>query len=68
MIKFWSYKNEYLSIRKLLLTNLDKTFKSENLVCKNAKTVKYQMKYVKRKQTQFNLLKKLEFSQNCIFL
>ena len=31
MIKFWSYKNEYLSIRKLLLNNLDKTFKSENL-------------------------------------
>jgi len=39
------------------------TFKTENLVCKNAKTVKYQMKYVKKKQTQFNLLKKLEFSQ-----
>ena len=39
------------------------TFKTENLVCKNAKAVKYQMKYVKKKQTQFNLLKKLEFSQ-----
>ena len=39
------------------------TFKTENLVCKNAKTVKYQTQYVKRKQTQFNLLKKLEFSQ-----
>ena len=44
------------------------TFKTENLVCKNAKTVKYQTQYVKRKQTQFNLLKKLEFSQMSIFL
>ncbi len=39
------------------------TFKTENLVCKNTKTAKYQKKYGEKKETQFNLLKKLEFSQ-----
>ena len=40
------------------------TFKAENLVCRNAKTVKYKTDNVKKKQTQFNLLKKLELSEN----
>ena len=39
------------------------TFKAENLVCKNAKTVPYQTGNVRKKQTQFNLLKKLELSE-----
>ncbi len=39
------------------------TFKAENLVRKNTKTVKYQADNTKKKQTQFNLLKKLELSK-----
>tara|TARA_B100000315_G_C14575205_1_gene587567 strand:- start:914 stop:1924 length:1011 start_codon:yes stop_codon:yes gene_type:complete len=39
------------------------TFKAENLVSRNAKTVKYQTDNIRKKQTQFNLLKKLELSE-----
>jgi len=39
------------------------TFKAENLVCRNTKTVKYQSKNIKKKQSQFDLLKKLELSE-----
>ena len=38
------------------------SFKAKNLVRKNTKTVKYQTKNSKE-SNQFNLLKKLEFSQ-----
>ena len=39
------------------------TFKAENLVCKNTKAIQYRTEHVKKKQTQFNLLKKLELSE-----
>ena len=40
------------------------TFKTENLVRINTKTVQYQSKNLRKKTTQFNLLKKLELSEN----
>jgi len=39
------------------------TFKAENIVCKNAKTAQYQTNNLKKKITQFNLLKRLELSE-----
>ena len=40
------------------------TFKTENLVRANTKTAQYQSKNLRKKITQFNLLKKLELSEN----
>ena len=40
------------------------TFKTENLVRKNTKITQYQSKNLRKKMTQFNLLKKLELSEN----
>ena len=40
------------------------TFKTENLVCKNTKTTRYQSNNLGKKTNQFNLLKKLELSEN----
>ena len=39
------------------------TFKAENLVCRNTKPVQYQVSNVKKKQSQFNILKRLELSE-----
>lgn len=38
------------------------TFKAENLVCKNAQKAEYQMETTDQKETQFDMLKKLELS------
>ena len=38
------------------------TFNTENLVSKNTKKAKYQLKNDNRKETQFDMLKKLELS------
>ena len=40
------------------------TFKTENLVCKNAKVTRYQSNNLGKQTNQFNLLKKLELSEN----
>ena len=40
------------------------TFKAKNLIRKNTKTTHYQSKNLGQKITQFNLLKKLELSEN----
>ena len=40
------------------------TFKTENLVCKNTKAAKYQNLNLKRKTSQYNILKKLELKDN----
>ena len=40
------------------------TFKTENLVCKNTKVPRYQRYNLGKKTNQFNLLKKLELSEN----
>ena len=40
------------------------TFKTENLVCKNTKATQYQRHNLGKKTSQFNLLKKLELSEN----
>ena len=40
------------------------TFKAENLVRANTKTTQYQSKNLRKKITQFNLLKKLELSES----
>jgi len=39
-------------------------FKTENLVCKNTKATQYQRHNLGKKTSQFNLLKKLELSEN----
>ena len=39
-------------------------FKTENLVCKNTKTIQYKRYNLGKKTSQFNLLKKLELSEN----
>lgn len=40
------------------------TFQAGNLVCKNAKVTRYQSRNLKKKISQFSLLKKLELSEN----
>ena len=52
MIKFWSYKNEYLSIRKLLLSDLDKTLKSENLFFGNELN-KFEKNFTKKNNLKY---------------
>lgn len=39
------------------------TFKAEKLVCKNAKKAKYQLETTDRTESQFEMLKKLELTQ-----
>jgi N,N'-diacetyllegionaminate synthase len=40
------------------------TFKTENLVCKNAKKAKYQKQTTDKKESQFDMIKKLELDLN----
>ena len=40
------------------------TFKTENLVCKNAKVAQYQRNNIGKKSNQFKVLKELELSDN----
>ena len=39
------------------------TFKAENLVCKNAKKAEYQIETTDRSETQYEMLKKLELTE-----
>ena len=40
------------------------TFKAHNLVCKNTKAAEYQNRNLEKKDSQYNILKKLELSEN----
>lgn len=40
------------------------TFKAENLVCKDAKKAEYQMETTNQRESQFDMLKKLELTQD----
>ena len=40
------------------------TFKAQNLVCKNTKAAEYQNRNLEKKDSQYNILKKLELSEN----
>ena len=41
------------------------TFKAQNLVCKNTKAAEYQNRNLEKKDSQYNILKKLELSVYC---
>jgi len=65
--------NGNINVAKKLINNAKKsganyvkfqTFKAENLVRANTKTTQYQSKNLRKKITQFNLLKKLELSES----
>ena len=65
--------NGNINVAKKLINNAKKsganyvkfqTFKAENLVRANTKTAQYQSKNLRKKITQFNLLKKLELSES----